>query len=137
MRIVLDTNILVSTLILDGKPRALLNAIITKNHKLIISRNIIEEFVKITATPRIRKYVTKQEVEIFLHDLSLISKLIPVRSRLSVVRDQKDNPILATSYDGHARYLVTGDEDLITLKRFRRVKIVKPAEMLKILEQQN
>ncbi len=135
MRIVLDTNILVSALIVDGKQRALLNAIITKNHKLIVSRKIIEEFVKITAEPRIRKYVSRQEVERFLHDLSLVSKLIPVRSKVSAVRDQKDNPILAAAHDGNARYLVTGDDDLLTLKKFKRVKILKAGEMLTIFEQ--
>lgn len=135
MKIVLDTNILVSALIVDGKPRDLLNVIIAKNHKLIFSRKIIEEFVKVTAEPRIQKYVTKQEVTRFLQDLAAVSKLIHVRSKLGVVRDQHDNPILATAYDGHARYLVTGDDDLLALKKFKGVKIMKVSEMLKILEQ--
>lgn len=134
MRIILDTNVLVSALILDGRPRTLLNAIITKNHKLIISRKIIEEFVEITAEPKIRKYVTGEEVERFLHNLSVVSKLVPVRSKIKVVRDEKDNPILAAAYDGHARYLVTGDDDLLTLGKYRRVKIVKVSEMLEIME---
>lgn len=111
MRIVLDTNILISALILDGKPRLLLNVIITKNHKLVLSRKIVEEFVEVTAEPRIRKYATKEEVTRFLHNLALVSKLIPVRSRLEVVRDLNDNPILATACDSHAHYLVTGDDD--------------------------
>jgi len=135
MRIVLDTNVLVSALIVDGKPRALLNTIITKNHKLIVSRKIIEEFVGITAEPRIRKYVTREEVERFLHNLSAVSKMVPVRTKVKVVRDEKDNPILATAHDGHAHYLVTGDDDLLTLGKFRKVKIVKVSDMLKILEQ--
>ncbi|MGH9877721.1 MAG: putative toxin-antitoxin system toxin component, PIN family [Nitrososphaerales archaeon] len=135
MRIVLDTNVLVSALILDGKPRALLNAIVAKNHKLIFSRKIMEEFVEVTAEPRIQKYVTRQEVSRFLHDLAPLSKLVAARSKLKVVRDQKDNPVLAAAYDGRARYLVTGDEDLLTLEKFRKVKIVKVNEMLKILEQ--
>ncbi|MDE1725893.1 MAG: putative toxin-antitoxin system toxin component, PIN family [Thaumarchaeota archaeon] len=135
MRIVLDTNILVSAMIVDGKQRALLNTIITKNHKLIISKKIIEEFVKVTAESKIRKYATKEEVARFLHNLSLISTLVPVRSRVKAVRDEKDNPILATAYDGYASYLVTGDDDLLTLKKFKRVKIVKAIEMLTILEQ--
>jgi putative PIN family toxin of toxin-antitoxin system len=135
MRIALDTNILVSALILDGKPRALLNAIITRNHKLIFSRKIMEEFVEVTGEPRIQKYVTKQEVTRFLQNLAHVSKLVPVRSKLNLVRDPHDNPILATAYDGHARYLVTGDNDLLTLKKFRKVRIVKANEMLKILEQ--
>ena len=135
MRIVLDTNVLVSALILDGKPRALLNIIITKNHKMIFSRKIIEEFVKVTSEPRIQKYVTRLEVARFLHDLAPLSKIVPVRSKLKVVRDPHDNPILATAYDGHARYLVTGDEGLLTLGKFRKVKIVKVSDMLKILEQ--
>ncbi|MDE1725568.1 MAG: putative toxin-antitoxin system toxin component, PIN family [Thaumarchaeota archaeon] len=135
MRIVLDTNILISALITDGTPRAVLHEIITRDHKIIISRKIIEEFVKITATPRIRKYVTKDEVTRFLQDVSLISKLVVIRSRPSVVRDHKDNFIMATAHDGHARYLVTGDNDILTLRKFRGIKIVTANEMLKILEQ--
>ncbi|MDE1727548.1 MAG: putative toxin-antitoxin system toxin component, PIN family [Thaumarchaeota archaeon] len=134
MRIVLDTNILISALITNGTPRAVLNAIMTENHEIVIFRKIIEEFVKITAEPRIRKYVTKEEVTQFLQDLVPASKLIAVRSRLGVVRDHKDNPILATVYDGHASYLATGDEDLLALKKFRKIKIVTANDMLKILE---
>jgi putative PIN family toxin of toxin-antitoxin system len=133
MRIVLDTNILISALIANGKPRAVLNSIITKDHKIIFSRKIIEEFVEVPSEPRIRKYVTRDEVTQFLQNLAPVSKMIIIKTKPRIVRDHKDNPILATAYDGYAHYLVTGDKDLLVLKRYRRLKIVTASDMLKIL----
>jgi putative PIN family toxin of toxin-antitoxin system len=134
MRIVLDTNILVSALIMNGKPRTVLKSIITKDHKLIFSRKIIEEFVEVTSEPRIRKYVTRDEATRFLQDIAPVSKMIIVKTKLRIARDYKDNPILATAHDGHADYLVTGDDDLLVLKKYRRLRIVTASDMLKILE---
>ena len=134
MKIVFDTNVLVSALISDGKPRELLNTIVIRGHTVIISKKIIKEFVEVTADPKIQKYVTRHEVARFLHNLLPVSKVVIVRSKMGESRDPKDNPILATAYDGRADYLVSGDEDLLNMEKFRGIRIVKVAEMLKMFK---
>ncbi|MGQ0638382.1 MAG: putative toxin-antitoxin system toxin component, PIN family [Nitrososphaerota archaeon] len=133
MRIVLDTSVLMSALISDGKPRMLLNTSIIKNHRLVLSREIVEEFVRISGEPRIRKHVEKEDIRRFLHILGTVSEIVHVISKIKISRDPQDNKILATAYDGHADYLVSGDDDLLSLNRYRGVRIVTVDRMLKIL----
>lgn len=50
--------------------------------------------------------------------------LLEVESNVSVCRDPKDNFLLALAKDGKADYLITGDQDLLSLKRFGKTKIL-------------
>ena len=56
MKVVLDTNVLVSALIKAGKPRKLLDTVLEKK-ELILSKAILDEFAKVTADRKIRRYV--------------------------------------------------------------------------------
>ncbi|MEM2139542.1 putative toxin-antitoxin system toxin component, PIN family [Nitrososphaera sp.] len=67
MKIVLDTNVLISALIKEGKPRNLLFEIL-RNHELVISREILEEVVIIANEPKIQKYVEQENIADFLRD---------------------------------------------------------------------
>ena len=58
MNVVLDTNVLISALIKEGKPRQLLFRIIKSRHDLITSEEILEELAMTANEPRIQKYVT-------------------------------------------------------------------------------
>jgi len=59
-------------------------------------------------------------------------KIIP-RKKINVCRDKKDNQILALCLAGDADFLITGDKDLLSLKKFGDTKILKPKEFLKLL----
>ncbi len=61
MRVLLDTNVLVSALIKKGKPRILLDSVLAERHKLIISTPKVEELSKVLAERRIRRYVTGED----------------------------------------------------------------------------
>ena len=66
MRVVLDTNVLVSGLIKDGNPRRILDALITGPHRLLISKAIVEELAAVLASQRIRRYVTADDSVAFI-----------------------------------------------------------------------
>ena len=75
MKIVLDTNVLVSALIKEGKPRGLLFRIIKSKHQLIASEEILEELAVIANEPKIRRYVGKQDIADFLRDIATAAKI--------------------------------------------------------------
>jgi putative PIN family toxin of toxin-antitoxin system len=56
----------------------------------------------------------------------------PGSRRISVVRDPKDNPILECAQAARAKYLITGDRDLLTLGTYRRLRIVTLREFLNL-----
>jgi len=134
MRVVLDTNVLVSALIKSGKPRELIFELARKKIQVVTSRNILEEFLKITDDPRIRRYVDEDDTIAFLRAVGSIASIVRVRSRFKVIKeDPDDDMVLRTAHDGRADYIVSGDKHLLSLKEFRGIKTVTVSRMLEIL----
>jgi uncharacterized protein len=103
MKIVLDTNVLISALIKEGKPRQLLFRIVKSKHQLIISEQILEELALIANEPKIQRYVGQQDVADFLRDIATASKIMEIRSKFEVVEeDPSDDIVLRTAYDARA-----------------------------------
>ena len=134
MKVVLDTNVLISALIKTGKPRELFFRLV-EGKALILSKSILDEFLEIAEDPRIRKYAREQETTVFLNFLGDGAKIIQVKSKFRAVKeDPDDDVIIRTAYDGKADYIVSGDQHLLSLGEFRGIKIVTVDEMLKILK---
>ncbi len=57
--------------------------------------------------------------------------LITVTSNFDLCRDKKDNFLLNLCADGKADYLITGDEDLLAIKKFKRTSIIKMTDYLR------
>ena len=134
MRIVLDTNVLISALIKSGKPRELILEIARKKVEVVLSKEILKEFIEVANDPRIKRYVREDEKIRFLKAIGSISSVVGVKSRFEVVKDDPDDDIvLRTAHDGKAEYIVSGDRHLLSLKKFRKIKIVTVARMLDLL----
>ena len=131
IKVVLDTNVLVSALIKNGKPRALLREIVRGNIQLVLSRGILEELAEVSADPKIRRYVQEEDLNKFLRILAAIAETVTLRSRFKVVNDDpSDDIFLNTAYDGGADYIVSGDRHLLSLREFKGIKILTVNEAL-------
>jgi len=134
MRVVLDTNVLVSALIKSGKPRELIFKMVEREAQLVLSRNILEEFLGVADDQRIRRYVDGVDIIAFLKVLGNIAKIVRVESRFKAVdEDPDDDLVLRTAKDGKAEYVVSGDRHLLSLRDFKGIKIVTADEMLKLM----
>ena len=138
LRIVVDTNVFISSLIRGGKPRQLIFKIDGVNVKLVSSEPLLKELVSILAKDKIRRYVSRRDVEEFLKYLGKRMVLVEIKSGFKVVKDDpKDDVVLNTAYSAKADYIVSGDKHLISLRRFKSIKVVTANEMLKILGRGN
>jgi hypothetical protein len=134
IKVVLDTNVLVSALIRNGKPRALLFEMVRGNAQLILSRGILEELAEVAADDKIRKYVEEEDVTRFLRIIGSTAKIVTIKSRFKEVkRDPSDDLFLRTAYDGGADYIISGDRHLLSLKEFRGIKILTVNEVLDLI----
>ncbi len=131
-RIVLDTNLWISYLI-SKKHSELDKLIESKKVVLIFSIELMEEFIEVVNRPKFKKYFSKKDVELLLELFDQYAELIEVTSDLKICRDEKDNFLLNLSTDGKVDYLVTGDNDLLTLEKIDKTKIITFTELIKKL----
>ena len=130
VRIVIDTNILVSALIKRGKPRTLVFKLL-EEHTVILSRQMLAELADVLARD---KFIVKTpQIDRFLAILVRKSKIVKLSSRFKAIKeDPDDDVILNTAYAGKAAYIVTGDKHLLALKEFKRTEIVNISQMSEI-----
>ena len=134
LRVVLDTNVLVSGLIMLGKPRELLSIIARREATLVLSKEILNEFTKVMRRNKLTEYVTEEQVERFIENIERIAEFVELESHLEVVNDPKDDIVINTAIDGRADLIVSGDHHLLSLKEFKGIKIASVDEAVRKLK---
>ena len=129
-RIVIDTNVFISFLISDSfsKIDKLLQ---TRKVKLLFSNELLNEFLGVVSRPKIKKYFPEKELIKLLENIQNYADFIDVKTSVNVCRDKKDNFLLSLCIDGKADYLITGDEDLLIIKKIKKTSILKISNYLK------
>jgi len=107
LRVVLDTNVLVSGLIMLGKPRERLSIIARREATLVLSKEILNEFTKVMRRNRLTEYVTEEQVERFIENIERIAKFVELESHLEVVNDPNDDIVINTAIDDRADLIVS------------------------------
>ncbi len=132
LRVVLDTNVLVSAVVSDGNSRELLKKGITGQYHLILSDLILKELITVLRRPKFK--TSEDEVHRIILALIRTADVVSVNTRIKVVKqDPKDDMVVETAVDGEAGVIVTGDEHLLVMKSFRRIRIVSVDQMLTYL----
>jgi putative PIN family toxin of toxin-antitoxin system len=127
MRVVLDTNVLVSGLAYpDSVPGKIVSAWRLGSLNVVLSHHILDEMVQIL--PRLSNVkLSSAEIRDLADSFIFLADVIEPGNELDPnLRDPGDQPVLATLKAAQARYLITGDKDLLALSD--RYPIVSPAE---------
>ena len=128
MKVVFDTNILVSALVFPGgRGEAALRRVIEEQDQLVISKPILDELLGILSRKFSRDAEELAHVAVFLSGLALS---VRPRRKLQVVKDEPDNRILECALAGHVEAIVTGDHALLSLREYRGVRIISLREYL-------
>ncbi|MCA1837701.1 MAG: putative toxin-antitoxin system toxin component, PIN family, partial [Actinobacteria bacterium] len=137
IKVVVDTNLFVSGSILKrGNPYELLEAWRRKPFVLLISEVLQTEIAEVLIRAEIKEkyHLTDKEVEDTLQLLQTNPLLtLPAPTLPVALRDPKDQKVLALAIGGEADYLVTGDEDLLTVHgnpELSGLQIVRPTALL-------
>ena len=129
MRVVLDTNVLISAIMFGGKSRVILEMGISGKIKIALSQDILKELAEVLVGKKFR--VSMSVVQQTIHELSEIVELVIVTQKIKAVKnDPDDNRILECAVSAKADYIVSGDSDLLTLRNFKKIKIESPSDFL-------
>lgn len=142
LRVVLDTNVFVSSLLsTQGLPAQVLHAWREGRYMLVTSPPIIAEIVEVLESPRIsKKYLIGQEdIEHLVDLLKTDTILVPGRAAVkgSVPQDPRDEIFLACALDAKADCIVSGDRHLLDLRTYRGIPILTVNEFAEKLENQS
>jgi hypothetical protein len=137
MRLVLDTNVVVSALLWDGAPRQLLRAGVEGNYLLFSSAPLLAE---LTDTLSRSKFERKIAASLFSVDqlVDLYSKLVAVVRPAPVPRlapDPDDDVVIATALAAKADFAVTGDRTLLSVAEYEGGRIVSVTDALQAVIQ--
>lgn len=128
LRVVLDTNILVSGLGWSGPPAAILDAVSDERVVIITSAPLLDELRRVLAYPKLAKVVSDA---VRFADIIAASGVVVEPDRvLAIVNDESDNRVLEAAAAASADYIVSGDTDLLDLGSFEGIPIVTAAQFV-------
>jgi len=133
VRVVIDTNVVVSGIFWDGPPSRILDSWATDKFSLCVSAAILEEYFEVIdrlATGCGREDLARRwKAYLFEH-----AELVDPAYNYDGCRDPDDAKFVECATGAGAAYVVSGDDDLLTLGRIETVAILSPAEFLGVLE---
>jgi putative PIN family toxin of toxin-antitoxin system len=132
-QVVIDTNVWISGIIFGGKPEKVIKFFVDGTLVAVTSEELLSE---------LRRKIT-QKFPLYAPHLAALEASIRERAMLvqlgtqpvDVSRDPDDNLVIETALIGHASHIVTGDKDLLVLREYQNIQIMKPDELLQLVSQ--
>lgn len=137
LRIVADTNTVVSALLWQGTPHRLFEAIETAGLSFFTSRALLDELAGVLPRRKLARAVqaTGKSIGSLLREYEELTQAVQPRPlRSPIGRDSDDQAVLACALAADADFIVSGDKDLRILKTYRRIRILNAAEALALIE---
>jgi uncharacterized protein len=134
MRAVLDTNVLLAGLLWRGPPHALLEQVRNGSVTFISSPVLLAELAQVLARPKFDAILSRSDTsrDRMLTEIRMLAELIdPPPLAQPVCRDPDDDAVLALAAAAQADWIISGDDDLLSLASFEGIAILNPAQALR------
>lgn len=126
-KVVLDTNIIVSAIGYGGKPGQIFLLALEEKIHAVTSEVLLVEVREIL----IKKLaMSSSDVELATAEIEDKFEIVSPKKSLHIVRDEDDNRVLEAAVEGNCDFIITGDQDLLELKKYKKIKILTPEEFL-------
>ena len=126
MRIVLDTNVLVSAALKRNSMPGMAVHLVERSGGLLKSQVTEQQLFEVLARPYFDLLIDP-DARAWLKQLLRAAELVTIIDRIAACRDPTDDKFLELAVNGHADLIVSGDGDLLALNPFRQIPIVTPA----------
>ena len=135
IKVVADTNILISGMLWSGTPRRILRAADEERIILFSSKGLLEELAYVLKKPKLQTALARNGTnarQALAQAVSLVHLVIPrTFEDVIVTEDPSDDLVLACAATAAVDAIVSGDEHLLALKKFRGIPILSPAEFMR------
>lgn len=134
LRVVVDTNVLLSFLMKRSSTPGKLLTHIFQHHQLLVSSATLEELMDKCSREKFRPYFSQEEGQAFVSLLQQLAERVVVNLVITDCRDAKDNKFLELMIAGNADLLVTGDKDLLVLHPYQGIPVLNAHDSSLYLE---
>lgn len=132
MRLVIDTNVVVSHLFWPDSPIRSLVRHLMKSKEVLRSVETYSELSEVVMRRKFDRYMSIAERELFLAEFYDTSEHVLITERIDACRDPKDNKFLELAVCGKTDLILSGDVDLLRLNPFKGIRIIDPAAFSKL-----
>lgn len=134
MKVVLDTNVVISGLIsLEEAPAQVIDFWVNGSLKIATSSALIEEILDVIVRPKFRPLGTIDERCDLVKKLFEKAEIVIPSIKLRIISgDETDNRVLECALAAEADYIISGDSHLLNLKIYKGIEILPPANFLNI-----
>ena len=133
MKVTVDTNILISATFWSGSSDKIISKAEKKEIELIISNDIIEEYIEVLDYKEIQNKIKDKKLEMkrTVGKIISMSKIVVPKEKLAIVKnDPDDNIILECAKAGNVDCVISNDKHLLKLKKFENIPILTPDEFV-------
>jgi putative PIN family toxin of toxin-antitoxin system len=133
IRIVIDTNVIISAILFGGIPGELISLWKSGHIQPLASKDIIDEYINVLAYPKLE--LSEKEIDYILYNeiLPYFDVVTLKPGRAIIQEDPSDDKFIHCAKAGKASVIISGDQHLIKLKSYGKIKILTPHQFLKKL----
>lgn len=136
MKVIVDTNILVSAVLRGRTPKEVIQFIIdTPDCDWLVSKEILEEYKQVLSRPKFK--LTPEIINQWWFVLDTVTRVVEVTNLVDFPRDRKDAKFLACALATDADFLLTGDKDFEEAKNLGKTKIISVSLFKRLLIELN
>jgi putative PIN family toxin of toxin-antitoxin system len=133
INVVLDSNIFVSGFLFNGKQRKVLDYAIEGKFKVFISEEILSEIKDVLKRPKFK--LPPKYIKMIISEIESLSEICYTSEKvINICRDSNDHIILECALESKSDYIITGDEDLLSLNAYKGIKILNSDSFLKYID---
>jgi uncharacterized protein len=136
MRVVIDTNTVISGFLWGSYPRQIIDLVRTQEITVYTSSFLLQELSEVLSRPKFSQRiqtVIEETTESLVNNYRNLVKIVEnYQVEKIVINDPDDDQVLACAISANADYIISGDQDLLTLKLYQNIPIVTAREFMKI-----
>jgi putative PIN family toxin of toxin-antitoxin system len=140
IRVVFDTNVLVSYLLTHRPPIATLIDVHLEREDIVpvTAPELLKELDRVLQVPKLQRYYVEEERTRFVALLMVLSEVVELPETIpQMCRDPDDDRVIACAVAGNADVIVSGDDDLLVLEQVGEIPILSPADLLARIEKRD
>ncbi len=132
VRVTIDTNIFISILLGSKNCCKIFELFIDSTIDVIISFQLFAELNEVIREAKFKQLFKSEDIKKLNDLLNEDAEWVFSNKKIGICRDIKDNMVLECAVAGKSDFIITGDKDLLTLKSFKKTRIITPHQFLKI-----